>query len=107
MDTQTSRDARAIAITRLAVSVVTIANLILAQMGWNPLELDDETVYMGVSGILALCAAVWAWWKNNNVTKAAQVAQIVLNAEKAETPIIQVPQVKECAFQFPKIGGTE
>ena len=105
MDNQTSRDARAIAITRLAVSVVTIANLIFVQMGWNPLELDDDTVYLGVSGIIALCASVWAWWKNNNVTKAAQMAQIVLNAEKADIPTIKVTQEQTCPY--PKIGGTE
>lgn len=76
------KDARAIAITRLIVSMVTIINVIAAAFGWEPLGVDGETVYLIVSMILAVVANVWSWWKNNNMTKAAQAGQAVIDELK-------------------------
>lgn len=81
---QAGNDARAIAITRGIVAAITIVNLVAQSLGWSPLEVGYETVYAVVSGIAAIAATAWAWWKNNNVTKAAQEAQGVLDGLKGK-----------------------
>lgn len=81
---QGSKDARAIAITRLVVSIITIANLALCAIGWSPLELEDDIIYDLVSLIVAIIANIWVWWRNNNVTRAAQEAQEVLSQLKED-----------------------
>ncbi|GGN67622.1 MULTISPECIES: phage holin [Oceanobacillus] len=60
------------AITRLAVLVILLVNQTLITFGWNPLPFSEEQVYEGVSAVATVAVAVWAWWKNNNVTKKAQ-----------------------------------
>ena len=60
------------AITRLAVLVILLVNQTLITFGWNPLPFSEEQIYEGVSAVATVLVAVWAWWKNNNVTKKAQ-----------------------------------
>lgn len=84
VSTQESQDAKAIAITRGLVAIITIVNLVAQSFGWAPLGLDYETIYAVVSGVAAIIATIWAWWKNNNVTKAAQKAQLVLAQTKED-----------------------
>lgn len=82
IEKQESQDARSIAITRGIVALITIVNLVAQSFGWSPLGVDYETIYAIVSGIAAVIATIWAWWKNNNVTKAAQIAQVKLTETK-------------------------
>lgn len=73
---------RIIGIARLAAAFVAIANYVLAAKGMNPIPFSEEEVYEGVSSIVMTIAILWAWWKNNNMTKAAQEAQVVLEEAK-------------------------
>lgn len=77
-----TKNERAIAIVRLIVSVVTIVNIVAAQFGWSPLGLDSDLLYTVISGGFAIAAAIWSWWKNNNMTEASQAAQNVLDIIK-------------------------
>ena len=43
---------------------------------------DANIMLTAVAGAVALVAFVWSWWKNNNITAAAQEAQTVLNELK-------------------------
>ena len=72
------------AITRLIVAVVLMANAILTAKGKNPLPLDENMVTGIISDLIAGGALVWAWWKNNNVTKEAQEAQEYLKWLKSD-----------------------
>lgn len=74
---------RAKAITTLIVAVATVGNVALQAIGWSPLPVDESQVYAAVSAILAVVATLYAWWKNNNITEAAQDAQKVLDELKA------------------------
>lgn len=69
-------------IVRIIVSVVTIVNLLAAQFGFDPLNLDEGTVYTIVSTAAAVVAWIWGFWKNNNFTNAAKKGQIITNYEK-------------------------
>ena len=70
-------------IVRIIVSAITIINLLAAQFGFNPLNIDDETVYTVVSAVAAIAAWAWGFWKNNNFTKAAKKGQETIDKLKA------------------------
>lgn len=59
------------AIIRIAVLAITLANAILTASGKNPIQFDESAVTECLSYIISGAAAVWAWWKNNNVTEKA------------------------------------
>lgn len=88
---QESQDARGMAFVRLIVSLLSSVNLVLALVGFNPLPVDDATLYALLSGIAAVITDVWAWWKNNNVTQAAQEAQKAYQALKQGDDIEVLP----------------
>lgn len=70
-------------IVRIIVSVIAIFNLIAAQLGFDPLSIDEGTVYTVVSTIVAVGAWAWGFWKNNNFTEAAKKGQAVIDEAKA------------------------
>lgn len=59
------------AIIRFLVLAITLANAILTASGKNPIPFDESAVTECLSYIISGAAAVWAWWKNNNVTEKA------------------------------------
>ncbi len=59
------------AIIRGIILAVTLANAILTAAGKNPIPFDENAVTECLSYIISGVAAVWAWWKNNNVTQKA------------------------------------
>ncbi|OFO55671.1 phage holin [Nosocomiicoccus sp. HMSC059G07] len=63
------------AIVRLVVMLILIINQILIGKGWTPLPYDEEQIYEFVNGLALVAVSIWAWWKNNNITKNAQKAQ--------------------------------
>lgn len=67
------------AIVRLTVLVILLLNQTLIVLGYNPLPFSEEQIYEGVSSVATVVMALYAWWKNNNVTEEAQEAQKYLN----------------------------
>lgn len=67
-----------VAIARL---IVTIAVAIATTFGWS---LDGDLLLNILLSAIALALFAWTWWKNNNVTAAAQQAQGVLDAIKRD-----------------------
>lgn len=61
-----------VAIVRLVVLLILLLNQALVLVGWNPLPFSEEQLYEIVSILATLVASLWAWWKNNNVTKKAR-----------------------------------
>ena len=59
-------------IARTAALIVALINLVLTIFGLNPIPFSNEEVYAGVTTFLTVIVSLWAWWKNNNVTKTAQ-----------------------------------
>ena len=58
-------------IVRTAVLAFALINQILTISGFNPLPFTEDEFGQSVSMLLTVCAAIWAWWKNNSVTQAA------------------------------------
>lgn len=59
-------------IVRTVVLVVALGNQLLASLGKSPLPFNEQEVEQGVSAIIATGASLWAWWKDNDVTKRAR-----------------------------------
>jgi SPP1 family holin len=62
-------------IVRIIVSVIAMINAFAAAFGFDPIDVDEGTVYTAVSFVIMIGAWVWGFWKNNNFTKAAKLAQ--------------------------------
>ena len=73
---------RVSAIVRLAVMAVLMVNMILTMLGKNPIPFDEAEITEWLTVAAAGISAIWSWWKNNNVTEAAQAAQDTLDALK-------------------------
>ena len=75
----------AIAFVRLLVG---LAGGVFASLGW---AFDaDFWLNIGMSVIAIILAIYMLWWKNNNVTNAAQAAQEVLNEIKHSDTALEV-----------------
>lgn len=70
------------AFSTLAGSLVLTVNAVLALAGWNPLPFTDSEAGTAVSTVLMLGMNMYAWWKNQNVTKAAVSASQTLKVVK-------------------------
>jgi len=70
------------AIIRLIVALVPVINIVLAAFGKSPLPFTSDEVNAGLSAVVSVLAIAWAWWKNNNMTFEAQLAQKELNKLK-------------------------
>lgn len=67
------------AIIRIAVLAITTVNAVLTASGKNPIPFDETAFTECLAYIINGVCAVWAWWKNNNITTNAQHAQKVLD----------------------------
>lgn len=70
------------AIVRLVVLVILLANQALIVFGLNPLPFSEEQIFEAVSSVATVVVALWAWWKNNSITKEAQQADEYLQELK-------------------------
>ena len=69
-------------IIRTIVLGIALLNQIFAMFGVSQLDIDDDVIYQLVTAIATIGSAVWAWWKNNSFTEAAQEADKVLEELK-------------------------
>lgn len=67
---------RVVAIARL---VVMLAAMVAGGFG---LQVDADSLGTIAACAVALVAAAWSWWRNNNVTEAARAAQEYLDGIK-------------------------
>ena len=70
------------AIVRLVVLVILLINQTLVTLGWSPLHFNEGQIYEAISSVATVAMAVWAWWKNNSVTKEAQEADVIMKEMK-------------------------
>lgn len=68
-----------VSITRLFIP------LLAACLTAAGLEVDVSTLWIIAGAVVFAITFVWAWWKNNNITVAAQTAQETLDELKAGT----------------------
>ena len=71
------------AIILLIVQLFSVAQTGLSIAGISQLAFTSDQVSTAITGVIAVIASVWAWWRNNNVTTAAVQGQQLTNALKA------------------------
>jgi SPP1 family holin len=69
-------------IVRAIALALSTVNAVLVMVGVNPLPYSDTEIYAAVSAVAEVALVIWAWWRNNSVSKAAQAADDVLGAIK-------------------------
>lgn len=69
---------------RTIVLVFALLNQSLVLAGYSPLPFAESEVEAFVTGAFTVGATLWAYWKNNSITKEAQRADAYLNALKNE-----------------------
>lgn len=70
-------------IIRTVVLFVALLNQALVLAGFSPLPFTDEQVEKGLTAVFTVVAAIWAWWKDNDVTrKARERKQFLKNNNK-------------------------
>lgn len=63
-------------IARTACLFLALANQVMCMLGFEPIQMDDSTMYELVSVGATVITALVAWWKDNAfTTKALQVEQ--------------------------------
>lgn len=75
---------------RLALFALPLLNGILLQFGLSPLPLGEAELEMFLTMLATGIAGAYAWWKNNDVTKKAQL-------KKAATENKTEEELKELA----------
>lgn len=61
-------------IVRTVVLMVALLNQFLVNAGYSPLPIDDAGTEIAVTTTLTIAASIWAWWKNNSLTRKARQA---------------------------------
>ncbi len=72
------------AITTLVILIITLVNASLQMLGYNTIPFAPEKVELFISLVSTFVVSIYAWWKNQNVTRAAREAQRVLDAKKGK-----------------------
>lgn len=70
------------AIATLVILVITLVNQALQLLGYSTIPFAPEKVELFISMGATFVVSIYAWWKNQNVTRAAREAQRVLDMKK-------------------------
>ena len=67
---------------RTVCLVLALTNQILTVLGYNIINISDDTVNTLITTGFTVITAIAAWWKNNSFTKAAIEADNVMHNMK-------------------------
>lgn len=73
---------RLAAFARLIVPFYALVNAFMLALGYNPLPFSEEKVTAAVNTVIGAVGTLYVWWKNSNVTKEAQEAQLLYDQVK-------------------------
>lgn len=71
-------------IFRTVVLVYALINNVLVMSGISALPFTEGQVEIAISNILTVLATLWAWYKNNSITKEAKIADGYLKEMKSK-----------------------
>lgn len=65
-------------ITRTIILMLALINQVLVVLGYNVIDISDDTINTMISTAITIVTAIVAWWKNNSFTQAAIEADAVM-----------------------------
>ena len=71
-------------IARTIALFVVLINTILTAIGLNPLPYSETEVYEAISTVITVIIALWAWWKDNDITQSALARKAKIAELEAE-----------------------
>lgn len=71
-------------IARTVALFVVLINTILTAIGLNPLPYSETEVYEAISTVVTVIVALWAWWKDNDITQSALARKAKIAELEAE-----------------------
>lgn len=71
-------------IARTIALFVVLINTILTAIGLNPLPYSETEVYEAISTVITVIVALWAWWKDNDITQSALARKAKIAELEAE-----------------------
>ena len=71
-------------IARTIALFVVLINTILTAIGLNPLPYSETEVYEAISTVVTVIVALWAWWKDNDITQKALARKAKIAELEAE-----------------------
>lgn len=86
---------RLAAFARLVVPFYALVNAFLLALGYNPLPFSEEKVTAAVNAVIGAVGTLYVWWKNNNITREAQEAQMLHDQVKRVKEEITVAKEEE------------
>ncbi|MBR2679743.1 MAG: SPP1 phage holin family protein [Exiguobacterium sp.] len=86
---------RLAAFARLIVPFYALVNAFLLSVGYNPMPFSDEEVTAAVNTVVGALGTLYVWWKNNNITREAQEAQMLHDQVKRVKEEITVAKEEE------------
>lgn len=86
---------RVLAVVRIVALFVTAINAVLVAKGLNPIPFDETLVGETACYVVAGATALWAWWRNNNMTAAAISAQNYLRGFKNGYEEVNADEINE------------
>ena len=66
---------------RTVVLFIALLNQTLVMFGYSPLPIEDEQIENFISLLFTIAASLWAWWKNNYISKKGKRQYEVLKKE--------------------------
>jgi len=69
-------------IIRTVILTIALLNQILVAAGYSPLPFDDAQIELFLSTLFTAAASLWAWWKNNYLSKRGQKQKEVLQTHE-------------------------
>lgn len=66
-------------IIRTVLLLIALINQVLIILDLNPLPFSNADIYEGLTAFLTVMASLWAWFKNNYVTKTGERQKKVLS----------------------------
>lgn len=95
----------------LLVQLFSVTQTGLSIAGISQLPFTTDQVSTAITGVIAVIASVWAWWRNNNMTTAAVQGQQLTRALKngqlntVTTPAATTPDITSL-YTVDKDGDT-
>lgn len=71
-------------IARTIMLFVALFNMILSCLGYQIIDVDDETVNNLITSIFTIVSSIICWWKNNSFTESAIIADEILDEMKGD-----------------------